>query len=280
MKVSLIAEDFSALGQISMVSALSIFSALNLPTAALPTTLLSTQTEGFGIPTELHTHQWGPQALLHWKATHEIDIGAALIGYIGTNLVVQQLSQVLKAYQPELILVDPVMGDEGVLYPGFDAAYVEDIRELASQATILTPNWTELHLLAGQKISTDIDEAKLKELLDILVQQGITARVIVTGIEKNDEMGLVYQNIDGSFTWWMSPKFDGHFYGTGDAFSAVLCGYLQSNLSFEEAVNAAVKGVYGAIKLTAKGTPENRKFGLQLNGLLAELAEFSLNNGK
>lgn len=63
MEISLIAEDFSALGRISMVSALSIFTALNLPTAALPTVMLSTQSEGFQTPKALATTDWLTQEI-------------------------------------------------------------------------------------------------------------------------------------------------------------------------------------------------------------------------
>lgn len=272
MKVTLIAEDLSAIGQISMGAAIGIFNAFDISTATLPTTVLSTQTEGFGLPTELHTHQWIPQALLHWQATNEVIIDVALVGYVGSIQVVQQIVSILKRHQPRIVVVDPVMGDNNQLYPGFDYAYVEDIRILAQYATILTPNWTELQLLAGVNLEGEsFSTERLDSLLDQLKIQGICAQVVVTGIERGRQTGCVYRHENGELTWYLQPTIPGHFYGAGDAFSAILTGYLQSGLTFEEALKLSTQGVHLAIKATAKLPTDERKYGLRLRPLIRQI---------
>lgn len=48
MKTLMIAEDLTALGQISLANALGVVQAQSVRPAMLPTALLSTQSEGFG----------------------------------------------------------------------------------------------------------------------------------------------------------------------------------------------------------------------------------------
>ncbi|EQC60057.1 hypothetical protein N219_05670 [Limosilactobacillus fermentum MTCC 8711] len=50
MKTLMIAEDLTALGQISLANALGVVQAQSVRPAMLPTALLSTQSEGFGTP--------------------------------------------------------------------------------------------------------------------------------------------------------------------------------------------------------------------------------------
>lgn len=278
MEVTLIAEDFSALGKISMVSALSIYAAMDLQTAALPTTLLSTQTEGFGVPSELKINQWIPQTLLHWQATNEVVFKSALIGYVGNIQVVQQLNSFFKNHKLKRVIVDPVMGDQGKLYPGFDSAYVEDICILSKKATIITPNWTELHLLADEKIQCQVTEDRIKMLIKKLREKQITAQVVITGLVFKDKMGICYVDENNKFNWYLKEEIKGHFYGAGDVFSAIFSAYLDFGLNIKEALEKTIDDLYETIIASSKKIEYSYKYGLSLNGLLANLTAFSLEN--
>ena len=72
-EAALVIEDFSALGQISMVAALTILQSMDYTTASLPTTLLSTQTECFGDPQRLSTNQWIKSSVDHWQLIPDLD---------------------------------------------------------------------------------------------------------------------------------------------------------------------------------------------------------------
>ena len=47
-------------------------------------------------------------------------------------------------------VLDPVLGDNGKLYPGLTSATVTAMQQMLSQATVITPNWTELGWLVNQ----------------------------------------------------------------------------------------------------------------------------------
>ena len=48
-----------------------------------------------------------------------------------------------------LFLLDPIMGDNGRLYQGFDRDYVEAMKDFCQQADVIIPNLTEAALLTG-----------------------------------------------------------------------------------------------------------------------------------
>lgn len=273
MQVTLIAEDLSAVGQISMVAALNILSAFGITTIAMPTTILSTQTEAFGQPANLSTLPWRTAASVHWQTVTDMEINSALVGYVGDVVSVHQLITELAEVNPALVVIDPVMGDQGQLYPGLGNRYVAAIKQLAQSATILTPNWTELQLLTDHPLGQKPTPSKVAALLNQLPQHGILARVVVTGINFDETVAIAYQDATGQVCYIEQPKFTGHFYGAGDTFSALLCGYLQRDLPFKVALQAAAEGVYLAITATAALPVADRKFGLQLAPVLAKIAQ-------
>ena len=61
--------------------------------------------------------------------------------------------------QGSFILVDPVMGDNGALYPTLPRELVTEMRTLLPVADIITPNWTEAALLLGEDPACEQDVA-------------------------------------------------------------------------------------------------------------------------
>lgn len=276
---TLIIEDFSALGQISLVSALTVLQAMNYTTAALPTAILSTQTEGFGTPKKLTTDQWMQQAINHWQLVPDLDFNGALIGYLGNTRLIPLIETLLtKKLGNRPVIVDPVMGDEGKLYPGLDQEYVKQIRHLCTHANIITPNWTELCLLTGKSTTLVATPDNAKKILNDLQRIGIEADVIITGVEVQKRAGCVFQSREEGFEFVGQPKVAGHFYGTGDVFAALLLGYLLKDQSLSNAVKRATALVYQAILETAADQEvANRKYGLKLGKLIQSIVSENQN---
>ena len=202
IKPALLIEDFSALGQISLIGALSVLQAMGITTASLPATILSSQTEGFGQPAVLDTEQWIQASLRHWQA-QDIEPSGVLIGYLGQCTLAEQLGSWLEQQNLTdcLKIVDPVMGDQGRLYPGFDHDYVEAVKKLCRHADLITPNWTELCFLAGLPYSLPTAETLIQGI-DQLKAAGINATIIVTGVHLNGQIGCCWrQDQQTKFDW-------------------------------------------------------------------------------
>lgn len=315
IKPALLIEDFSALGQISLIGALSVLQAMGITTASLPATILSSQTEGFGQPAVLDTKQWIQASLRHWQA-QDIEPSGVLIGYLGQYTLAEQLGSWLEQQNLTdcLKIVDPVMGDQGRLYPGFDHDYVEAVKKLCRHADLITPNWTELCFLADLPYSLPTAEA-INQGMDQLKAAGINATVIVTGVHLNGQIGCCWrQDQQNEFDWhqqqierqhqsyqhgndeaknplngsapnsilqskdvWhhnQSLNFcgngvqAGHFYGTGDIFSALLYGRLLQGWSLETAIENATDAIEIAIQQTVPLPDNERRFGLRLDHLI------------
>ncbi len=270
---TLIIEDFSALGQISMVAALTILQSMGFTTAALPTALLSTQTECFGSPKRLSTNTWINESMAHWQLIPDLDFNGALIGYLGQiNLVasVQELLTEKLGNRP--VIIDPVMADEGKLYPGLTPQYITAIQKLCQSATIITPNWTELCFLAGVSPTLSASNDHLKRLMNRLQQRQIGAQVVITGVTRRNELGCIFQSREEGFEFVGGARVKGHFFGTGDTFAALLLGLCLRGYSLTAAVKLATQLLKIAIVETADEEPAtNRKYGLRLGNLIQEL---------
>ena len=101
------------------------------------------------------------------------------------------------------LLVDPVMGDNGARYPVFSPQMESEMRLLAARADLITPNLTELCLLAGEdcRVVKEIrDGERLKMLAEEMANALLTGRTkeaVVTGIRYTDEetgMAMIRQS--------------------------------------------------------------------------------------
>lgn len=272
MKTTAVIEDFAGIGNMSLAAALDILHALGITTAAMPATILSTQTEGFGTPAQVIPLDFQRETFAHWQSLADVDVSSVLVGYLGQPAVVENAINWLKAVDASQVLIDPVMGDQGQLYPGLSAELPAAMRKLVEFATVITPNVTELALLAG------IDRQKTSELtiqagVNRLWQGGYQGAIIVTGLAGDRKVNCqLWPGPGQGCLEFASPQLPGHFYGTGDAFAALLSGLLTCGLPLAEAVGPANYLLQTAVRETAGLDPADRKFGLQLRQLLGRLS--------
>ena len=208
--------------------------------------------------------------MTHWQR-EKIQLSGGLIGYVGRTDLLHQLTQLAGAQQLHPLIVDPVMGDDGELYPGLPENYVELMRELVTHATVITPNWTEAQLLANQPMTvrqpSQADIAAVFTALKTLVDD--QTQIVITGIPSEGEIITAYQ--DGRRQRTIATKLRaGHFYGSGDVFSALLSAALVHGVTLDAAVNLAVKGDTISLDQTSEAGYQ-RRFGMQLSRLLAWL---------
>lgn len=84
-------------------------------------------------------------------------------GYLGSIHQIDLVEDFLRRFdRPEtIVLVDPVMGDYGALYPTYSQELAENVGRLLPYADILTPNLTEACILTGTDYRPDPDENEL-----------------------------------------------------------------------------------------------------------------------
>ncbi|MCR1901766.1 PfkB family carbohydrate kinase [Ligilactobacillus apodemi] len=269
----LIAQDLSAIGNLSLAVAIPLFEIQQIPVAILPTSLLSTQSEGFGTPVKLDCRFWVKNVFRHWQ-DQNIRITAALVGYLDDPQIGEDIYTYLKQNELALVVIDPAFADEGKFYPNLDDRHLRLQQKLLQVADYATPNLTEACLLTQTSLSPTPTEAELITLLKrcatYLKKEG---QVVITGVELAGKKGCVWL-ADGKLATCLFPRLTGHFYGSGDVFSALFASFLRQGVVFEQAIKQATHLTYEALKETAQLASE-RTHGIVLGPLLAKLTRGS-----
>lgn len=141
--------DLSGMGRCSLVADISVLSAMGISVNPVPTAVLTAQTEYTGYYSRDCTADL-PHYLSHWSSLHARFDGI-LTGYLADSSQTSFVRDFLEQFKTgeTTLLVDPVMGDDGFTYANFSPDLLRDMKVLAKQADILTPNTTELCLLTG-----------------------------------------------------------------------------------------------------------------------------------
>ncbi|VDG23286.1 PfkB family carbohydrate kinase [Lactiplantibacillus mudanjiangensis] len=264
MASMLVAEDLSAVGGISLSAAVPVLAAFDYQVAALPTSLLSTHTSGYGRPAILSLADWLPQVFEHWTVA-QLQFQQALIGYVGSVELCDLLTAYLRDAQLQLIVVDPVLGDLGKLYAGFDAAYVDAMRRMLTVADVILPNVTEASLLTGVPYQAEPDLARL--LTELQQQLKLGAHAIMTGVTQADQIGCAWL-VDGQVQFVGQPRLAGHYNGTGDALAAVLAGLLGQGRDLAMSIQLANQWLQAAVAATLALPDHDERQGIQLRPIL------------
>ena len=137
-------QDISCFGKCSLTVAHPILSAMGIETAVIPTAVLSTHTGGFTSYTFRDLTSDIPAIAKHWKFL-QLQFDGIYTGYLGSKEQVQIVSDFFQTFRSTQtkIIVDPVMGDGGKLYPGFTSDFVQEMKTLCRQADVIVPNMTE-----------------------------------------------------------------------------------------------------------------------------------------
>ncbi len=271
MKRILTIQDISCLGKCSLTIALPVLSAIGVETVILPTALLSTHTMfKDAVITDLADRLM--PIVAHWKK-EGIRFDAVYTGYLGNPKVVQTVTEVVgESGDPApFLLVDPVMGDHGRLYQGFDDNYVKKNRDLCAMADLILPNLTEAAFLTGTSYPESCSAEEVQCLLKALTELG-AKKAVLTGISlKRGETGAMgYDRESQQFFSVQVPQVPAAYHGTGDLFASVTAGSLLRGLSLEEATELAARYTAYTIEVTRHNGREKR-FGLDFEKTIPQL---------
>ena len=193
MKRVLTIQDISCFGKCSLTVALPVISAMGVETAVIPTAVLSTHTMFKNFTVKDLTDQIVP-ITEHWRA-EGIGFDAVYTGYLGSFEQIEIVEKLFDDFADSdtLRFIDPVMADNGKLYPAFDEAYAARNAELCRHADFIVPNITEACFMTGTDYRETTDEVYIKNLLEKLGALGPKTSVL-TGVSlapgKTGVMGL------------------------------------------------------------------------------------------
>lgn len=249
-------QDLSCVGQCSLTVALPILSAYGIETCVLPTAVLSNHTM-FNGWSYLDLTPETENIFKHWE-NNGFKFDAFLLGYLGKPELMRVAEQCFDKFSADgaKIIIDPVFGDNGKLYPAFDMNYVSEMRKLIKRADIILPNVTEACYLTDTEYRSEHDDGFIKALADKLY--AITGKtVVITGVESKNCIGefILYETMRKNM-----PTLRGEYvmlkrepqkrHGTGDIFSSVFTANYLDGKSISNSCAAASQFVIDCLKAT------------------------------
>jgi len=253
-KTVLALSDLSCIGKCSLTIALPVISAFGFSVSVLPSALLSTQTGGFDnyyfkdLSTELDS------IIIHLKTLNK-KFDCIYIGYLGNKTQINTAINIIESFlnKDGIVIVDPVMADNGKLYDNFDEDYPDKILKLCNKADYIFPNVTESLLLTKENSLNNNVYDKLKI---------ICKNFAITSVDsKNIIKTYVYDRLADKSFEIVNDKIDGIYHGAGDLFASSVAACLLYGLSFEKSVIKATAFCYKSISDTKKSGNDTR-FGL------------------
>jgi len=270
--------DISGFGKCSLTVALPIISAAGIETAVMPTAVLSTHTGGFtGFTYRDLTEDLLP-FIQHWKSL-DLRFDAIYTGFLGSFEQLDIVTEFFRTFKDDsnLIMVDPVMADNGELYSIFSHEFAMGMKKLCEKADIIIPNITEASLLVEEKYNPGpYTEAYIEELLLKLSQLG-PKKIVLTGVFFDEkELGAAtYDATTNEISYVFAERIPGYYHGTGDVFGSALLGAIMNGFSLSRAAGMAVRFTASSIQKTAEAGTDIR-FGVNFEQTIPELlAEFA-----
>lgn len=271
MKRIVTIQDISCVGKCSLTVALPIISAMGVETAILPTAVLSTHTMFSGFTCKDLTDQIKPISE-HWKKEN-IHFDAIYTGYLGSFEQIELVSDFFDTFRSDdnLIVVDPVMADNGKLYPAFDEAYAKENTRLCQKADLILPNLTEASFMTGLPYKTEYDRAYITDMLQALAALG-PKYVVLTGVSFSpDKIGVMgLDTKSNEYFEYYTDHVPVSYHGTGDIFSSTVVGALTRGLSLEKAFKTACDYTKSTVEYTFNTLGADR-YGVEFEHTLPEL---------
>ncbi len=231
--------DISGYGRCSMTVALPIISHLGVQCCPVLTSIFSNHT---GFPTYFfddYTEQM-EEYIANWRKLG-LSFDGIATGFLGSARQIQIVKEFIRDFSHEKtsIIVDPVMGDNGVVYTTYTEEMCHEMKQLVALADIITPNLTECCKLTD----TPYKEKgwKKRELLQMAEKLSAFGpqKIVITGISQGEFIAnFVYEK--GTEPKMLRTHTVGtERSGTGDVFASIIAADSINGVAFDKSVKKA-----------------------------------------
>lgn len=245
-KIALI-NDFSGFGRCSIAVEQPIISAMGVQCCPIPTAIFSNHT---GFPSFFRTDYtpYLEQYIGEWQKLG-LQFRGIATGFLGSAEQIELVKRFLRNFKSEdtVVIVDPVMGDYGKLYPSYSEELAARMHELVPYADILLPNLTEACILTKTPYRTNFTEAELNAICGELSDYGPT-KIVISGITKEQYLGnYVWERGKDAFFIW-AERIGEYRSGSGDVFCAIIAADAVNGIPFAASVRKAAAFISDAVR--------------------------------
>lgn len=262
--------DFSGFGRCSLSVSIPIISAMKVQCCSVLTSIFSNHT-GYGTYFFDDYTEKMKSYYSEWKKL-KLEFDGIYTGFLGSEKQVETVLDFLMQFTNEntKVIIDPVMGDNGITYSTINKNLCENIRELIPKADIITPNITEACILADKPYIDGIHQPEeFIDIAEILLKLGC-GNVVITGIDSGSHICNLICSSSGKNSIVSIRKKSGARAGTGDVFASVIAGDAVNGIPLDISVKKAAEFVAKAIDISDKrNVPEQD--GICFEDVLSEL---------
>jgi len=256
-----------------------VLSAMGEQVIPVPTALLSTHTGGFENMHFLDLTDSMERISEHFSSL-DLSFDSIYSGFLGNEAQIDSVEHYIERFSDKntLVLVDPVMGDDGVLYSTYTEELMLGMERLCRKADVITPNMTEAFFLTKKEFldtsafSHDEALAVARSLCDSLREFG-NKKIVITGIPYDTDRFATYgfdAEHDEEYFYTVS-RIKRSYPGTGDLFASVLLGKLLGGEDFYPSLVFASDFVGRVMEYSSKFDTPLRD-GVAFEPFLGELA--------
>ena len=203
--------DYSGFGRCSIAVELPVISAMKIQCCPMPTSIFSNHT-GFDSFYFKDFTENMPPYMAEWKKLN-LKFDGIVTGFLGSHNQIAIVEEFFKNFKTEdnIVVIDPVMGDYGNLYPTYTDETCQEMKKLVKYADILTPNLTEACIITDEPYRPDYSNDELKKIAMKLVAMG-PSKIMKVGTQRS---------------------------GTGDIFASIIAADAVNGVNFHESVRKA-----------------------------------------
>lgn len=240
-KIALI-NDLSGFGRCSIAVELPIISMLKVQCCPVPTSIFTNHT-GFESFYYSDYTKHMPHFIDEWKKL-DLRFDGICSGFLGSERQIDFVRDFIGAFKTERtqVIIDPVMGDYGKLYPTYSPKTSKRMKQLVELSDIITPNLTEACILTERTYHDKWHIRDLTTLAEELSDMG-PQKIVITGIiqggyianfcfEKGCEPHIIRCEKTGT-----------QRSGTGDIFCSIIAADAVNNVPFQDSVKKATRFV-------------------------------------
>lgn len=241
-KSLLIINDVTGYGRVSSFAMLPVLAQYGIHAYVLPTALVS-NTMDYGSAEILDTTKFMRDTINKWEG-FGFKFANITTGLVNSKEQAKIICDLIDSQDHPFVIVDPIMADDGILYPDMYEGSIECNREIASRADVIIPNVTEATMLADKYVGrTDLDMNELKHVARAIAKLG-PSKVVITGCKANgQDFNIVYNAISDVSELLPFSRTPGTYIGTGDVFSACLAAEMLNGTDLKSAVKKAAQFV-------------------------------------
>lgn len=272
--------DLSGFGRGSLTTVITVLGSMGIQVCPMPTSLLSTHTE-FEEFSFLDLTREMEKFIEHWQKLG-LKFDAIYSGFLGSPSQAALVKRCIElfSHKDTFTLIDPVLGDNGSLYPTMSQNMVNEMKNIIRSANIISPNITEAALLLDEPCPDSLDRKTIIEWLRRLAAMGPDTVVITSAILNDEpEQGaassvIAYsrppQSSQEEFWQIKCEYIPAHYPGTGDIFASVLTGSILRKEELQVAVARAMRFIATGIE-QSEIAKEPRRNGILLEQMLDTL---------